>query len=44
MDDKYCPAKDFFGVEGCYSEESFYSDSKYHAVPAGTSVKCEDFK
>lgn len=44
MDDKDCPAKEFLDVEGCYSEESFYSDSKYHVVPTGTSVECKDFK
>ncbi|OOF58871.1 hypothetical protein [Rodentibacter genomosp. 2] len=44
MDDRYCPAKEFLGVEGCYSEKSFYSESKYHFVPMGTSVECKEFK
>lgn len=44
MDDKNCPAKELFGVEGCYSEEYFYSDSQYHFVPTGTSVECKEIK
>lgn len=44
MDDNLCPAIDVLGVEGCYFQEEFYSNTKSHMVPLGVSVECKEIK